>query len=464
MDFDLIIIGSGPGGYIAAIRAAQLGFKTAIIEKEKLGGICLNWGCIPTKSLLTSAQILSTLKKSSVYGINYENIQINFSGIIERSRSISEKMSKGINFLMQKNKITVFFGKAELKEGKKIRIITNDGKEMECKASFIIIATGARSKNIHNLPQDGKKIIGYREALTLSSLPKSLIIVGSGAIGVEFAYFYNAMGVQVTLVESNTRIVPLADIEISHELDKSFKKNGVKVFTSSYLEGVETFKTGVHLSLSIKDSKKKYKIDADIVLSAVGITPNIENIGLDTIGISLVKGRILVDDFYRTNIEGYFAIGDLVDGPSLAHVASTEAIICVDNIKGLNPSPLDYKNIPSCIYCIPEISSVGLTEEKAIKKGYKIKVGKFIFSALGKANANGETDGFIKVIFDANYGEWLGCHMIGKGVTEMIMEAVVARQFEVTAHDILNTIHPHPTLSEGVIEAIANAYGKCIHL
>jgi dihydrolipoamide dehydrogenase len=460
--YDLVIIGSGPGGYVAAIRASQLGLKTAIIEKDKLGGVCLNWGCIPTKSLLNSAQIFSTLKKASFYGIKSENIQINFSSIIERSRSVAEKMSKGINYLMQKNKITVIFGKAELKEGKKIKIITNEGKEMEYKSSFIIIATGASSKTIENLPQDGKKVIGYREALTLSSLPKSMVIVGSGAIGVEFAYFYNAMGVQVSLIESMNRIVPLEDLEISQELEKSFKKNGIKVFTSSYIEKVDISKTGIQIL--IKDDKKKYKIEADIILSAVGITPNIENLGLGTIGITLEKGHILVDDFYRTNIEGYFAIGDLVYGPSLAHVASAEAIICVDNIKGLNPSPLDYKNIPSCIYCIPEISSVGLSEEKAIKKGYKIKVGKFIFSALGKANANGETEGFIKVIFDANYGEWLGCHMIGKGVTEMIMEAVVARKLETTAHDILNTIHPHPTLSEGVMEAIANAYGKCIHL
>lgn len=462
MDFDLVVIGSGPGGYVAAIRAAQLGLKTAIIEKERLGGVCLNWGCIPTKSLLNSAQIFSTLKKASYYGIKSENFQINFSSIIDRSRSVAEKMSKGINYLMQKNKITVFFGKAELKEGKKIKILTMEGKEKEYKASFIIIATGASSKIIENLPQDGNKIIGYREALTLSSLPKSMVIVGAGAIGVEFAYFYNAMGVQVSLIESMTRIVPLEDIEISQELEKSFKKNGVKVFTSSFIERVDILKTGIHLF--IKKDKNKIKIEADKVLSAIGITPNIENIGLDKLGITLEKGHILVDDFYRTNIEGYFAIGDLVYGPSLAHVASEEAIICVDNIKGLNPSPLDYKNIPSCIFCIPEISSVGLSEEKAIKKGYKIKVGKFIFSALGKANANGETEGFIKVIFDANYGEWLGCHMIGKGVTEMIMEAVVARKLETTAHEILNTIHPHPTLSEGVKEAIANAYGKCIHI
>ncbi len=463
MSFDLVIIGSGPGGYVAAIRAAQLGFKTAIIEKENLGGICLNWGCIPSKALLTSAQIFSTLKKASLYGIkSSENIQLNFSSIIARSRAVSEKMSKGINFLMQKNRITVFFGKAELKEGKKIRIITTEGKEMEYKAYFIIIATGASSKYIQNIHQDGKKVIGYREALTLSSLPKRMVIIGSGAIGVEFAFFYNAMGVQVSLIETMNRIVPLEDIDISKELESAFKKQGIKIFTSSCIDEVNISKTGVHLS--IKDSKTKYKIEADIALSAVGVTPNIENLGLEIVGIPLEKGRILVDDFYRTPVEGYFAIGDLVDGPSLAHIASAEAIICVDNIKGLNPSPLDYRNIPSCIYCIPEISSVGLTEEKAIKKGYKIKVGKFIFSALGKANANGEKEGFIKVIFDANYGEWLGCHMIGKGVTEMIMEAVVARKLETTAHDILNTIHPHPTLSEGVIEAIANAYGKCIHL
>ena len=460
MDFDLVIIGSGPAGYSAAIRAAQLGFKTAIVEKEKLGGICLNWGCIPTKSLLKSAQFFSTLKKASDYGIQCENIKINFSSIIERSRSVAEQLSKSITYLMKKNKITVFFGKAELKEGKIISIISNEGKELEYKASFIIIATGANPKTLHNLQQDGQKIIGYREALTLSRLPKSMAIVGSGPIGVEFAYFYNSMGVQVSLIESMTRIVPLEDIEVSLELERSFKKNGIKVFTSSYIEDVKTYKEGVYLF--IKDSK--YKIEADIVLSAVGIIPNIKNIGLESVGITLEKEHILVDDFYRTNIEGYYAIGDIVYGPSLAHVASAEAIVCVDNIKGLNPFPLDYKNIPSCIYCIPEISSVGLSEEKAIKKGYKIKVGKFPFSFLGRANVNGETEGFIKVIFDANYGEWIGCHMIGKGVTEMIMEAVVARKLETTAHDILNTIHPHPTLSEGVIEAIANAYGKCIHL
>lgn len=460
MSFDLVIIGSGPAGYSAAIRATHLGLKTAIVEKEKLGGICLNWGCIPTKSLLKSAQYFSTLKKASFFGIKSENIKINISIIIERSRSIAEQMNKGITYLMKKNKITVFFGKAELKEGKIISIISNEGKEMEYKASFIIIATGANPKTLHNLPQDGKKIIGYREALTLSELPKTMVIVGAGAIGVEFAYFYNTIGVQVSLIESMTRIVPLEDIEISLELEKSLKKNGIKVFTNSYIEEVKTYKTGVYLF--IKDSK--YKIEADIVLSAVGVIPNIENLGIESVGITLEKGHILVDDFYRTNIKGYYAIGDIVYGPSLAHVAAAEAIVCVDNIKGIHPSSLDYKNIPSCIYCIPEISSVGLSEEKAIKKGYKIKVGKFPFSVLGKSNVNGETEGFIKVIFDANYGEWLGCHMIGQGVTEMIMEAVVARKLETTAHDILNTIHPHPTFSEGVIEAVANAYGKCIHV
>ncbi|WP_103327272.1 dihydrolipoyl dehydrogenase [Bacteroidetes bacterium endosymbiont of Geopemphigus sp.] len=464
MNFNLIVIGSGPGGYVAAIRAAQLGLKTVVIEKEELGGICLNWGCIPTKALLKSAQVFNYLKHVQSYGLSLDErtLSADFPAVIKRSREVAQKMSKGISFLMRKNKIKVIFGVAKLQAGKKVSVLDKEGKTSEYTADHIIIATGARSRNLPNLPQDGKKVIGYRQALVLSELPKHMVVVGSGAIGAEFAYFYNAMGAKVTLVEYLSRIVPLEDSEISQQLERSLKKNGVEVLTSSSVERIEASKDKV--KVFIKTSKEDHSLEADVVLSAVGITPNIEDIGLEEVGIAIDKGRVVVDHFYRTSVEGYYAIGDLVQSPALAHVASAEGVICVEHIKGLNPEPLDYGNIPSCTYCGPEIASVGLTEEQAREKGYDLKIGKFPFTALGRATANGDTEGFVKVIFDAKYGEWLGCHMIGTGVTEMIAEAVTSRKLETTGHEVLKAVHPHPTLSEAIMEATANAYDECIHL
>lgn len=464
MNFDLIVIGSGPGGYVAAIRAAQLGLRTAIVEKEELGGICLNWGCIPTKALLKSAQVFNYIKHAQDYGLDLDqkSLSVDFPAVVQRSRKVAEKMSKGIRFLMRKNKIEVIFGAAKLKAGKKIEVLDKDGKTTEYTAHHIIIATGARSRTLPNLPQDGKIVIGYRQALSLSELPNSMVVVGSGAIGAEFAYFYNAMGTKVTLVEYLPRIVPLEDSEISQQLERSFKKSGIKVLTCSSVEKVESSENKA--KVFVKNEKESHVIQADVVLSAVGITPNIEGIGLEEVGIEIDKGRVVVDDFYQTSVKGYYAIGDLVHGPSLAHVASAEGIICVEQIKGLNPEPLDYGNIPGCVYSGPEIASVGLTEEKAKEEGYELKIGTFPFTALGKATANGDTEGFVKVIFDAKYGQWLGCHMIGTGVTDMIAEAVTARKLETTGHEILKSVHPHPTLSEAIMEATANAYGECIHL
>ena len=465
VDFDLIVIGSGPGGYVASIRAAQLGMTTAIIEKEELGGVCLNWGCIPTKALLKSAQVFNYLKHANNYGLSLDEktLSIDFPSVINRSRKVAQKMSKGVRFLMQKNKIKVIFGVAKLQENKRVIVLDKEGKTTEYTAHHIIIATGARSRNLPNLAQDNKKVVGYRQALAFSELPKHMVVIGSGAIGVEFAYFYNTMGTKVILVEYLPRITPLEDSEISQQLERSFKRNGIEVLTSSFVERVETSEDKV--KLFIKGSRgRDYILETDVVLSAVGIIPNIEGIGIEEVGITIDKGRIAVDHFYRTSVEGYYAIGDLVKGPSLAHVASVEGIICVEQIKGLNPDPLNYGNIPNCTYCTPEIASVGLTEEQAREKGYEIKIGKFPFIALGKATANGDTEGFVKVIFDAKYDEWLGCHMIGAGVTEIISEVVVARKLETTGHEIIKTIHPHPTLSEAIMEATTNAYNECIHL
>jgi len=462
MNYDIIVIGSGPGGYVAAIRAAQLGFKTAIIERESLGGICLNWGCIPTKALLKSAQVFEYLNHAADYGINVQGGEADFEAIVKRSRGVAEGMSKGIQFLMKKNKIDVINGTAKIKKGGKIDVKGADGSTKEYSAQHTILATGARSRELPNLPQDGKKIIGYRQAMTLPKQPKSLVVVGSGAIGVEFAYFYNAIGTKVTIVEFMDRIVPVEDEEISKQLEKSLKKQGINILTKSEVQSVDT--TGELSKVSIKTEKGIEVIEAEVVLSAVGIAPNIENIGLEEVGVKTDRGRVIVDDFYKTNIEGVYAIGDIVKGQALAHVASAEGITCVEKIKGLHVEPIDYNNIPGCTYCSPEIASVGYTEKAAKEAGYEIKVGKFPFSASGKASAAGAKDGFVKVIFDAKYGEFLGAHLIGANVTEMIAEVVVARKLETTGHEMIKTIHPHPTMSEAIMEACADAYGEVIHL
>lgn len=461
-NFDIIVLGSGPGGYVTAIRASQLGFKTAIIEKENLGGVCLNWGCIPTKALLKSAQVFEYLQNASDYGLKAEGVEKDFNAVVKRSRTVADGMSKGVQFLMKKNKIEVINGFGTLKPGKKVSVKSKDGKETEYSATNIIIATGARSRELPSLPQDGKKIIGYREAMTLDQEPKKILVVGSGAIGIEFAYFYNAMGSDVTVVEYLPNIVPVEDEEVSKQLERSLKKAGIKIMTSAEVTKVDTSGDGV--KATVKTAKGEEILEADIVLSAVGIKSNIENIGLEEVGIATDKDKIVVNDYYQTNIPGYYAIGDVVPGQALAHVASAEGILCVEKLADMHVEPLDYGNIPGCTYCSPEIASVGLTEKQAIDQGYDIKVGKFPFSASGKAAASGAKDGFVKVIFDAKYGEWLGCHMIGAGVTDMIAEAVVARKLETTGHEVLKAVHPHPTMSEAVMEAVAHAYGEVIHL
>ena len=455
--YDIIIVGSGPGGYVTAIRASQLGFKTALVEKESLGGICLNWGCIPTKALLKSAQVFEYLNHANDYGLNIKEFSSDFGAIISRSRNIAEGMSKGVKFLMKKNKIDVINGYGKIKPDK---VVDVDG--IEYQADHIVIATGARSRILPIIPQDGKKIFGYREAMNLQKQPKKLIIVGSGAIGVEFAYFYNSLGTKVTIVEYLPNLVPLEDHEISKELEKSFKKSGINVMTSS--EVITISNKGKGVTATIKTNKGEEILEADILLSATGIKSNIEDIGLEDVGIAVDKDKILVNSYYQTNIPGYYAIGDIVPGPALAHVASAEGILCVEKIAGHDVTPIDYGNIPSCTYCSPEISSVGLTENQAIDQGFDIKIGKFPFSASGKASASGHKEGFVKVIFDSKYGEWLGCHMIGAGVTDLIAEAVLGRKLETTGHDVLKTIHPHPTMSEAIMEAAADAYDEVIHL
>ena len=460
-NYDVIILGSGPGGYVTAIRSSQLGFKTAIIEKESLGGICLNWGCIPTKALLKSAEVFEYLNHAESYGIEVENFSKNFEKVIKRSRDVANTMSKGVNFLMKKNKIKVYTGFGKINSDKTISI-KGEKEELRISGTNIIIATGARSRDITSLPKDGEKIIGYRKAMVLEKQPREMIIVGSGAIGVEFAYFYNSMGTKVTLVEYEKNIAPIEDKDISKELSKILKKSGINILNSSKV--VDSKIVGDKVEVTIESNNKKSIINGDVVLSAVGIKSNIENIGLEEIGIEVENDKIKVDEFYSTNIENIYAIGDVVDGPALAHVASAEGITCIEKIKGLNPNPIDYNNIPGCTYCKPEVASVGYTEEKAIAEGYDVKVGKFPFSASGKAQASGQPNGFVKVIFDSKYGEWLGCHMIGSNVTEMISEAVVGRKLETTGHEILKAIHPHPTLSEAVMEAVADAYDEVIHL
>jgi dihydrolipoamide dehydrogenase len=460
-NFDLIVLGSGPGGYVTAIRASQLGLKTAIVEKENLGGVCLNWGCIPTKALLKSAQVFEYLNHASDYGLSAENVSYDFDKVIGRSRGVAESMSKGVQFLMKKNNIEVINGYGSLLPGKQVKVTSTD-KVSTISATNIVIATGARSRELPSLPQDGVKVIGYREAMTLKSQPKKLVVVGSGAIGIEFAYFYNSMGTEVTVVEYQPNIVPVEDEEISKQLERNFKKAGINILTSAEVTSVDTSGKGV--KATVKTAKGEQVIEADIVLSAVGIKSNIENIGLEDVGIITDRDKILVNEFYQTNIPGYYAIGDVTPGQALAHVASAEGILCVEKIAGMNVEPIDYGNIPGCTYCSPEIASVGMTEKQAKEKGFDIKVGKFPFSASGKAKASGNSDGFVKVIFDTKYGEWLGCHMIGAGVTDMIAEAVVARKLETTGHEILKAVHPHPTMSEAVMEAVAAAYDEVIHL
>ncbi len=462
MSYDVIVVGSGPGGYVTAIRASQLGLKTAVVERESLGGICLNWGCIPTKALLKSAQVFEYIEHAEDYGIKVGNHKADFGGMVKRSREVANGMSNGIQFLMKKNKIDVLSGTGKVKPGKKVDVTDDKGKTTEYSAKHIVIATGARSRQLPNLQQDGKKIIGYREAMTLDKLPKKMVVVGSGAIGVEFAYFYNAIGCEVTIVEYLPNIVPVEDEEVSKQLERSFKKTGIKIMTNSSVEKVDTKGTGC--KVTVKTKKGEETLDCDIVLSAVGIEANIEGIGLEDVGIVTDKGRILVNDFYETNIPGYYAIGDCIPGPALAHVASAEGIICVEKIANHHPEPLDYNNIPGCTYCSPEVASVGYTEKAAKEAGYEIKVGKFPFSASGKASAAGAKDGFVKLIFDAKYGELLGGHMIGANVTEMIAEIVAIRKLEVTGEALIKTVHPHPTMSEAVMEAAAAAYDEVIHL
>ena len=465
MNFDLIVIGSGPGGYVAAIRASQLGMKVGVVERENLGGVCLNWGCIPTKALLKSAQVFEYIQHASDYGINVKDASADFDGMIGRSRDVANGMSKGINFLFRKNKITTIEGEGRLLRGKKVEVTDKDGKKTTYDAPHIIVATGGRARQLPNIPIDEKKIIGYRQAMTLSKQPKKMVVVGAGAIGVEFAYFYNSIGTEVTIVEFMEQgLVPREDADISKELGKIYKKKGIKVMANSAVESVDTKGRGCKVTVKNRKTGKEEVISCDVVLSAAGVTPNTENIGLEELGVTTDRGMIKVDDYYQTNVPGIYAIGDVVASQALAHVASAEGIICVEKIAGHKPEPIDYNNIPGCTYCVPEVASVGYTEAAAKEAGYDIKVGKFPFTASGKAKAAGASEGFVKVIFDAKYGEWLGAHFIGANVTEMIAEVVAARKLETTGHEIIKTVHPHPTMSEAVMEAAAAAYDEVIHL
>lgn len=462
MKYDVIVLGSGPGGYVTAIRASQLGLKTAVVEREALGGICLNWGCIPTKALLKSANVFEYIEHAEEYGISVGNPKADFTGMVQRSRGVADGMSKGVQFLMKKNKIDVVMGDGKLLPGKQLEVTAADGTKQTIQADHIIIATGARSRQLPSIPQNGKTIIGYREAMTLEKQPKRMVVVGSGAIGVEFAYFYNAIGTEVTVIEYQDRIVPVEDVDVSKQLEKSFKKSGINIMTSSEVLGVES--KGGEQTVKVKTKKGEETIACDVVLSAAGVVANIEHIGLEDVGIVVDGGKIQVNEFYATNIPGYYAIGDCVPGPALAHVASAEGITCVEKIAGHSPEPIDYGNIPGCTYCFPEVASVGMTEEQAKAAGHEVKVGKFPFSASGKASASGHKDGFVKLVFDAKYGELLGGHMIGANVTEMVAELVALRKLETTGHELIKTIHPHPTLSEAVMEAAAAAYDEVIHL
>lgn len=463
MNFDLVVIGSGPGGYVAAIRASQLGLKVGVIEKSELGGVCLNWGCIPTKSLLKSASVFEYLTHAADYGIAVNgDVKPDFSAMIKRSRDVADGMSKGIQFLFKKNKIEVVNGFGKIVRKGVVEVTKADGSKQEIEAKHILLATGARSRELPNLPQDGQRIIGYRQAMTLNRQPESMIVVGSGAIGSEFAYFYNAIGTKVTLVEYLDNVVPLEDDEVSKQLGRSFKKAGIEVMTGTEVTQVDA--SGKLLKVTVKNKKGEQHLEAEVVLSAVGITPNLEGIGLEEMGIVVEKGRVKVDAYYRTSVEGIYAIGDIVPGQALAHVASAEGIICVEKIAGHHPEPLNYGNIPGCTYTTPEVASVGMTEAAAKEKGYDIKVGKFPFSASGKASAAGQKDGFVKLIFDAKYGELLGAHLIGANVTEMIAELVTARKLETTGRELIKSVHPHPTMSEAIMEAAAAAYDEVIHI
>ena len=460
--YDLIVIGSGPGGYVAAIRASQLGMKVGVVEKAELGGICLNWGCIPTKALLKSAQVFDYISHAEDYGVKVGSSKVDFGGMVKRSRDVAGGMSKGIQFLFKKNKIDHITGFGKLLKGNQVEVTAEDGKKVVYSPKHVILATGGRARQLPNLPIDNEKIIGYRKAMVLDKQPKSMVVVGSGAIGVEFAYFYHTIGTEVTVVEYMPNIVPNEDVDVSKQLERIYKKKGMKIMTNSEVTNVDT--KGKKCKVSVKTKKGEEVIECDVVLSAVGVTTNLEGIGLEEVGVKTERGQVVVDEFYRTNIPNVYAIGDIVKGPALAHVASAEGIICVEKIAGQNPEPLDYGNIPGCTYCAPEIASVGMTEAKAKEAGYDIKVGKFPFSASGKAKAAGASDGFVKVIYDAKYGEWLGAHMIGYNVTEMIAEVVAARKLETTGHEILKAVHPHPTMSEAVMEATAAAYDEVIHL
>ena len=464
MNYDLIVIGSGPGGYVAAIRASQLKMKVAIVERAEVGGICLNWGCIPTKALLKSAQVFNYAKHAANYGISIEGeVKADFEAVVKRSRTVAEMMSKGVQFLLKKNNVDVINGFGKIVKDKKVEVTKADGTTETFEAQHIILATGARSRSLPNVQQDGKKIIGYREALTLPKLPASMVVMGSGAIGSELAFFYASMGTKVTIVEYLPNLVPVEDEEISKQLERSFRKAGIKTMTSAAVESVDT--TGELCKVSVKDAKGNMtELECEIVLSAVGVITNLEGIGLEEYGVAFERGKITVDDYYRTNQEGIYAIGDIVHGPALAHVASHEALVCVEKIAGLDPKPVDYSNIPGCTYTTPEIASVGLTERKCVEQGREILIGKFPFTASGKATASGSRDGMVKLIFDKNTGEWLGCHLIGDNVTEMISGAVLARSMKVTGPDIIHAVHPHPTLSEAIMEAAAAAYGECVHL
>lgn len=468
MAYDIIVIGSGPGGYVAAIRASQLGFKTAIVEKENLGGICLNWGCIPTKALMKSAEVFEYISNAQDYGISVEGTKVDFEGVIQRSRGVADKMSKGIQFLMRKNKIDVLNGHGILTSSKEVEVTDSEGAKKTYQAKHIVLATGGRSRELPSMPIDGEKIIGYREAIALKKQPESMIVVGSGAIGVEFGYFYQSLGTKVTIVEYMPNIVPVEDKDISKELEKSFKKKGMTIMTNSSVEKVEHTDKGV--KATVKTAKGEEILEAEVLLSAVGVTANIENIGIEALNIATENGKVTVDAYYNTNVAGVYAIGDIVPGQALAHTAMKEAVICIEAIAQKEgkfdevPETLDYGNVPGCTYCSPEIASVGLTEQAAKDAGLDIKVGKFPFSASGKASASGNTEGFVKVIFDAKYGEWLGTHMIGDNVTEIIAQTVSARHLETTWHEQLDTIFPHPTMSEAVKDAIEVALGRPIHM
>ena len=463
MNYDLIVIGSGPGGYVAAIRGAQLGFSVAVVERAELGGICLNWGCIPTKSLLKSAQVLEYAQHAEAYGIQITGAEADFNAVIARSRGVADKMSKGIQYLFKKNNITVIAGTGKLAAGKQVEVTDAEGNKTLYEAKHIILATGARSRVLPAIPQDGKRIIGYREALTLDHRPESMLVVGSGAIGSELAWFYNAMGTKVTLVEFMPNILPVEDEEVSKQIGRSFKKAGINVLVKSTVESIDT--EGELLHVNVRNKKGELEVhEAEIVLSAVGIAPNVEGIGLEELGIEMERGKVKVDDYYRTNVEGIYAIGDIVHGQALAHVASAEAICCVEKMAGLNPEPIRYDNIPGCTYTTPEVASVGLTEAKALEAGYELKVGKFPFTASGKASAAGANEGFVKLIFNARDGKLLGAHLVGANVTEMIAELVVTRQKGLTAHDLIKTVHPHPTMSEAVMEAASAAYNEAVHI